>query len=344
MSVATPKKRFANRRNAGKSTGPRTAEGKARASLNAIKHGFCARTVVIPGEDPKQYEVLRGGLREDLRPRGMLEEVLVERLAATAWRLRRATTFEAALMEQEMQNEAVRRASNPGRYKDSPPPLLGRYVFCLFKDRDIEAIARHEQRLEKTFFRTLDEIRRCQAARASRPAGAAELLGPELLASVAAPFGETNPGADYSENDDAEGEAPEAAQVAPIDETKPNADYSENGDAADEEPEAAQVASIDETNPDADYSENGDADVEEAAAAQVAPIDETKPDADYSENEEAAAEACEPSEAAEPSPIAETKPGADYSENDWSYVAPEESWWCKTEEERQLYVELHKIL
>ena len=39
-----------------------------------------------------------------------------------------------------------------------------------------------------------------------------------------------------------------------------------------------------------------------------------------------------------------TKPGADYSENDWSYVAPEESWWCKTEEDRQLYVELHKIL
>ena len=250
--------------------------------------------------------MLRGGLREDLRPRGMLEEVLVERLAATAWRLRRATTFEAALMEQEMQNEAVRRASSPQRYKDSPPPLLGRYVFWLFKDRDIEAIARHEQRLEKTFFHTLDEIRRCQAARASRPAGAAELLDPELLGSVAAPIDETKPGADYSENDDADVEAPQSAEASPIGETNPGADYSENDEATAEAPEAAQVASIDETKPDADYSENA--------------------------------------QPAEAGPIAETKPGADYSENDWSHVAPEESWWCKTEEDRQLYVELHKIL
>ena len=40
----------ANRENAKKSTGPRTAEGKARVSLNALKHGLLARDTVLPTE------------------------------------------------------------------------------------------------------------------------------------------------------------------------------------------------------------------------------------------------------------------------------------------------------
>ena len=48
--MASPAQLAANRRNAQKSTGPRTAEGKKRASLNALKHGMTAKTVVLPHE------------------------------------------------------------------------------------------------------------------------------------------------------------------------------------------------------------------------------------------------------------------------------------------------------
>jgi hypothetical protein len=88
----------ANRLNALKSTGPRTAEGKARSSRNALTHGLTAQEVVIPGEDPAAYQASRQQLIDDLQPNGSCEVDLVERLAATFWRLRRIPRFEAILM------------------------------------------------------------------------------------------------------------------------------------------------------------------------------------------------------------------------------------------------------
>jgi hypothetical protein len=88
----------ANRLNALKSTGPRTAEGKARSSRNALTHGLTAQEVVIPGEDPAAYQASRQQLIDDLQPNGSCEVELVERLAATFWRLRRIPRFEAILM------------------------------------------------------------------------------------------------------------------------------------------------------------------------------------------------------------------------------------------------------
>ena len=71
----------ANRRNAAKSTGPKTAQGKQVVRMNALKHGLRAERVVIPGEDPEEFEALFQGLQEDWQPVGARENLLVERLA-----------------------------------------------------------------------------------------------------------------------------------------------------------------------------------------------------------------------------------------------------------------------
>lgn len=75
----------ANRRNAAKSTGPRTAEGKHRSSRNALKHGLLAREVVIldgdGAETEADFDALLADLSDELRPRGVIEETLVERIA-----------------------------------------------------------------------------------------------------------------------------------------------------------------------------------------------------------------------------------------------------------------------
>src|SRR5262245_51684283 len=88
----------ANRLNALKSTGPRTAKGKARSSRNALTHGLTAQEIVIPGEDPAAYRAFEQQLIDDLQPNGSCELDLIERLAATCWRLRRIPRFEAALI------------------------------------------------------------------------------------------------------------------------------------------------------------------------------------------------------------------------------------------------------
>ena len=71
--MATSKQIEANRRNAQKSTGPRTPEGKAIVAQNALKHGFWSPEVVIKGEDAEEFEIFRAGLLEELAPAGRLD-------------------------------------------------------------------------------------------------------------------------------------------------------------------------------------------------------------------------------------------------------------------------------
>lgn len=89
----------ANKKNALASTGPRTVAGKARAAKNALQHGILSREVVIlsgaGAENQAEYAALLAALQDDLRPKGALEELLVEKLAVLTWRWRRVLRFEA---------------------------------------------------------------------------------------------------------------------------------------------------------------------------------------------------------------------------------------------------------
>ena len=87
----------ANRRNALKSTGPKSTKGKARASLNALKHGLLAKDIVLPSEDEQEFEGLRRALITELGPEGSLEEQIAERIVACLWRLRRVYPIEAGI-------------------------------------------------------------------------------------------------------------------------------------------------------------------------------------------------------------------------------------------------------
>lgn len=89
----------ANRRNARKSTGPRTPEGIAVSKMNALKHGILSREVLVYGlhlqESAAELEALHQRFRDDLDPKGPLEEMLVDQIVTAHWRLRRALTAES---------------------------------------------------------------------------------------------------------------------------------------------------------------------------------------------------------------------------------------------------------
>jgi hypothetical protein len=70
-------------------TGPRTPMGKARSKFNAVKHGIFANVLLLSHEPRSQFETLLHGLQHDRKPKGMLQEILVERLAVLLWRHRR---------------------------------------------------------------------------------------------------------------------------------------------------------------------------------------------------------------------------------------------------------------
>src|SRR5262252_1452735 len=90
----SPDKVRANRRNARRSTGPRSPEGKARAARNSISHGLFCRDLVLPGEDAAAFVRLRRSVVERLRPQDELELSFVERVAECQWKLLRLTRME----------------------------------------------------------------------------------------------------------------------------------------------------------------------------------------------------------------------------------------------------------
>ncbi len=104
----TEKQIAANRRNAAHSTGPRTEEGKQIVSQNALKHGLLAREVVVSvgdgAENRQEFDAMLLDLKDYFAPQGVLEEILVEKIAVAYWRLRRAHRFEVGVIRDNLDN------------------------------------------------------------------------------------------------------------------------------------------------------------------------------------------------------------------------------------------------
>jgi hypothetical protein len=89
----------ANRRNALKSTGPKSEEGKQASRCNALRHGLRAETVISSLEDAEDYKAFEAAITADYDAVSAVERELVLQLASILWRLRRATTMETGLFE-----------------------------------------------------------------------------------------------------------------------------------------------------------------------------------------------------------------------------------------------------
>ncbi len=142
-----------NRANAQHSTGPRTEAGKQRSSLNAIRHGLTAQTVVLPSEDPAAYESHRRQFCEQYQPATPTESQLVQELIDTSWRLNRIPVLEADLLA---------RAANP-------PNEQARIDFDIVDaHRLIAGLNIQGTRLSRQFQKALDKLREIQAERQDR--------------------------------------------------------------------------------------------------------------------------------------------------------------------------------
>jgi hypothetical protein len=104
--MATLSQIEANRRNAFRSTGPKTEAGKRRSRRNAVRHGLTAETVIEVLEDPEDYKAFELSVTADFDAQTAVERELVLRLASLLWRLRRATAIETGLLQ--IQGEILR--------------------------------------------------------------------------------------------------------------------------------------------------------------------------------------------------------------------------------------------
>jgi hypothetical protein len=79
----------ANRRNALKSSGPKSLDGKRTSRRNALRHGLTAETVIEGLEDSEDYQGFEAAIIADYDAQTAVERELVLRLASLLWRLRR---------------------------------------------------------------------------------------------------------------------------------------------------------------------------------------------------------------------------------------------------------------
>jgi hypothetical protein len=108
----------ANRRNALRSTGPKTEEGKQQSRRNALRHGLTAETVIEGLEDKEDYKAFEAAVIADYDARTAVERELVLRLASLLWRLRRIISIETGLLEIQSNFVRERRAVPCGPLAD----------------------------------------------------------------------------------------------------------------------------------------------------------------------------------------------------------------------------------
>lgn len=154
----TEKKLAANRRNALRSTGPTSPEGKARVSRNAVKHGLLARDALLPTEDAEAFDAFRLRLVSTLAPVGDVEALLVDRIVGLAWRLGRLTRIEAGLLTAD--TEEIDTLLNRKK-----PPAIRLAIQFRGEREDLTSLSHLETVLERGFFKALHELERLQTVR-----------------------------------------------------------------------------------------------------------------------------------------------------------------------------------
>lgn len=160
----------ANRANARKSTGPRSAAGRRAVRLNALRHGLAGETAVLPEEDAAAFGELLDDMERRFAAVGGAERVLVRRMAESMWRLRRGAALEATTLAALFEKEEAGELSVDD-VLDAPRLLL--------------RVSRYEGQIERAYERALERLRMLQRARlmdakaVARPAPAAGEGRPE---------------------------------------------------------------------------------------------------------------------------------------------------------------------
>jgi hypothetical protein len=178
--MSTEAQVLANRRNALKSTGPRTSEGKAAISQNAIKHGLLARQTVISSENQADFDLYHQQLFAELAPASPMESMLAERIISLSWRLKRAGRIQNQTIDAlntdntssplaKLTQSLISRLHNQSQAAPAASAhdlALGRLAIKDFSHaRVLDRLLMYERRIEHSLYKTLLEFQRLSLIR-----------------------------------------------------------------------------------------------------------------------------------------------------------------------------------
>jgi hypothetical protein len=145
LFMAAPAQIIANQANAQHSGGPRTTQGKASVSQNALRHGLTARHLVIRPEQQEEFNSLQDSLRDELAPQGAIETITFHDLLHAAWNLHRFRLIEAECS-----------SGNPADFSEPSTTTV------------LDRLGRYQARAQRAYYKSLQELRTLQTNRALR--------------------------------------------------------------------------------------------------------------------------------------------------------------------------------
>ena len=148
---ATSKKTQSNRQNAKRSTGPKSAEGKAKAAANSLKHGFFASVQHLNPHDAPAYQSTLADLRMGLQPDGPVEEQLIRELAMFTTRLQRLEAAEYALLAGNTESDPTDAREIAAAFERAAPAM--------------DQLHKIEIHLRRAYNRTWDRLEKIQKER-----------------------------------------------------------------------------------------------------------------------------------------------------------------------------------
>lgn len=146
----------ANRKNA-KKGGVKTEEGKSISRLNATKHGIFTSVIIGDSEDGQVLNQIRKRAFAELKPKGILEEALADRIVVCMWRLRRSAMADNAETELE-----YFEAQNKQRVEGGNRAL---FLKLWVAKHDHGLLFRYETTIERQLYRAMRELRDLQKSR-----------------------------------------------------------------------------------------------------------------------------------------------------------------------------------
>jgi hypothetical protein len=155
--MSTPKQIDANRRNAQKTTGPRSAQGKAASRANSLKTGLYTRSRVIAGEDPAELRALADRYFLRWEPATPEESFLVATLVDSDWLLRRYSLADAQIWDYQGAEDSV---------PDNPNGMGLNLISCR---EYFPLLQRCIDSAQRSFHRALHSLERLQKKRRATP-------------------------------------------------------------------------------------------------------------------------------------------------------------------------------
>src|SRR6202050_5433342 len=162
--MPSPLQYAANRLNAEKSEGPTSPQGKARSSMNALRHGLTARVVVLPSEDMDAYRAFSKEIVDSLDAQTPVERQFAQTVADNQWRINRIRSIEDGML-------GMGHFEAAGKF-DCPPSEIHSAMNAArpfrHHSKSFVNLSIYEQRRHRSIKESLRQLRELQAERRER--------------------------------------------------------------------------------------------------------------------------------------------------------------------------------